>query len=117
MSTTLYGIANCDTVRKAKKWLSENSIDFHFHDFRKDGIDAAWLEDVAGHIDWTALLNKRGTTFRQLADEEKADLNKDKAIALMTTHPAMIKRPVLSHNGAWFVGFSDATYRDIFAHA
>ncbi|MEW9798233.1 ArsC family reductase [Alteromonas sp. CYL-A6] len=116
MTTTLYGIANCDTVKKAKKWLAANNINYVFHDFRKDGLDKAWLDAVAEQVDWSVLLNKRGTTFRQLPDEDKQDIDKDKALALMLAHPAMIKRPVLLHNDTCQVGFSEAVYQDVFAN-
>ncbi|GGW76150.1 ArsC family reductase [Alteromonas halophila] len=116
MTTTLYGIANCDTIKKAKKWLNDNDIDFVFHDFRKDGIAEAWLADTAATVGWETLLNKRGTTYRQLDEADKASLDEPKALGLMLAYPAMIKRPVLEHNGNVYVGFKADNYAAIFTH-
>lgn len=114
MSTVLYGIANCDTIKKAKKWLTDNQVAFEFHDYRKDGITDQFLYDAESALGWEAMLNKRGTTFRQLSDEDKADLTKDKALALLKEHPAMIKRPILSHEGQFHIAFKPAQYESIF---
>ena len=113
--TTLYGIKNCDTIKKARKWLSDQNIEFTFHDYRVDGLEQAWLEQTEQQLGWEQLLNKRGTTFRQLSDEQKQDLNKSKAIALMLDHPAMIKRPVLIHQEQYFLGFKAEQYSGIFS--
>ena len=115
MTTTLFGISNCDTIKKAKKWLEQQQITYTFHDYRKDGIEQAWLTETEAQLGWENLLNKRGTTFRQLPDEDKAALDKDKAIALMLAQPAMIKRPVLIHDGSYYLGFKADTYQEIFA--
>lgn len=112
--STLYGISNCDTVRKARKWLVANELEVNFHDVRKDGLDEATLKAWVAELGWEALLNKRGTTFRQLEDADKADIDKAKAIALMLAHPAMIKRPVLAHNDNYYVGFNADNYQQIF---
>ena len=82
MSTILYGIPNCDTIKKAKKWLADNDIAFTFHDYRKDGIDNDFLVRAEAELGWEAMLNKRGTTFRQLEEQEKASLDKDKALKI-----------------------------------
>ena len=95
MTIQLYGIPNCDTVKKARKWLDAHGLDYTFRDYKKEGADAGKLAlwcDAAG---WEVLLNKRGTTFRKLDDADKTDLDRDKAIALMLQHPSMIKRPVV----------------------
>lgn len=115
MTTTLFGISNCDTIKKAKKWLEAHNIDYSFHDYRKQGIDAHWLAVTESHLGWENLLNKRGTTFRQLPDEDKQSLDKDKALALLLAHPAMFKRPVLQYNDHYFLGFTADQYKDIFA--
>lgn len=112
--TTIYGIPNCDTMKKARTWLSDNNIETEFHDYRKQGVDKAFLADVASQVGWEVLLNKRGTTFRQLSDADKADIDLDKALTLMVAHPAMIKRPVLAHNGSYTVGFKAADYEALF---
>jgi Spx/MgsR family transcriptional regulator len=114
MSTILYGIPNCDTIKKAKKWLADNDIAFTFHDYRKDGIDNDFLVRAEAELGWEAMLNKRGTTFRQLEEQEKASLDKDKALALLELHPAMVKRPILFHDNAFYIGFKPAQYEEIF---
>lgn len=114
MSTTLYGIANCDTIKKAKKWLTEHNIPFTFHDYRKDGITAEFLARAESALGWEVMLNKRGTTYRQLSDEEKADVNKEKALALLIQYPAMVKRPILEKEGEFHIGFKPAQYEELF---
>jgi Spx/MgsR family transcriptional regulator len=111
---TLYGIKNCDTIKKAKKWLEANDIDYVFHDYRVDGIEKEWLIETEKHIEWELLLNKRGTTFRQLSEEVKANISKATALELMLESPAMIKRPVLVANGQYHLGFKPAQYTEIF---
>lgn len=105
MATTVYGIPNCDTVKKARAWLDARGVDYRFHDYRKDGIDAAMLRRFAAAVGWEALLNRAGTTFRKLDEHEKAGLDEARAIALMVAHPAMVKRPVVEHDGGVLVGF------------
>lgn len=109
---TVYGISNCDTVRKARKWLQAQQVEFQFHDFRKDGLNAEQLKSWAEALGWEALLNKRGTTWRKLPDESKADVDQDKAIALMLEQPAMIKRPLVAiAEGDYLLGFSEDAYQ------
>ena len=103
----LHGIQNCDTVKKARKWLDAQSIDYDFHDYKKEGADPARLAAWSDAVGWEVLLNKRGTTFRKLDDEAKADIDRKKAIALMAEHPSMIKRPVAEHAGGILVGFKE----------
>jgi arsenate reductase len=111
----LYGIPNCTTVKKARAWLAEHALDVPFHDFKKQGVDAAWLRKVVAQTGWQALLNTRGTTWRKLADMEKAAVSDEtSAIALMQTQPSVIKRPVLEHAGKYHLGFSESQYQDIF---
>ncbi|EAU53876.1 ArsC family reductase [Mariprofundus ferrooxydans] len=106
----LFGIANCDTMKKARRWLDAEGVAYRFHDYRKEGLEsktlAAWVERVG----WEVLLNKRGTTWRKLSDAERADLDTEKAITLMLAHPAMIKRPVLVMGDAIEVGYSPEQY-------
>ena len=111
---TLYGIKNCDTIKKAKKWLEANDIHYVFHDYRVDGIEKKWLVDTEKNISWELLLNKRGTTFRQLADDVKDTVNQNSAIELMLEQPAMIKRPVLIAKGEYHLGFKPDQYAEIF---
>ncbi len=107
---TLYGIKNCDTVRKACKWLDANGVEYHFHDFRKDGLTATKAKTWAGVVDWELLLNRRGMTWRKLSDDDKADINKGKALKLMVAEPTLIKRPVVEYGAAVMVGFDENNY-------
>lgn len=110
MSVAIYGIKNCDTMKKARAWLAEHEVAADFHDYRASGIDsvrlARWIE-IAG---WEKILNRAGTTFRKLPDEARADLDAAKATALMLDQPSMIKRPVLEYNGGLLVGFKPDEY-------
>ena len=112
-SVMLYGIKNCETVKKARKWLKVNSVPYAFHDFRIDGIDKALVNHFLKQIDVEILINKRGTTWRKLSNEEKEITNKTQAILLMIENPAIIKRPVLDANKKISIGFSDKSYRAI----
>lgn len=110
MTIQLYGIPNCDTVKKARKWLDAQSIDYDFHDYKKEGADPARLAAWSDAVGWEVLLNKRGTTFRKLSDEDKEGIDRGKAIRLMVEHPSMIKRPVAEHAGGVLVGFDEAEW-------
>jgi Spx/MgsR family transcriptional regulator len=110
----MYGIKNCDTIKKARLWLSQQGVSFDFHDYRSDGLDVTWLQQVEAHLGWEAMLNKRGTTFRQLSDADKENIDKDSALALMLQHPAMIKRPLLIHQDSHYLGFNADQYQEIF---
>lgn len=112
--TTLYGIKNCDTIKKARQWLNQQNIDYQFVDYRTDGLSLAMLQEFAEACGWQPLLNTRGTTFRQLPDSDKADLTEKKALELMLAQPAMIKRPLLVHNGRYVIGFKPAEYQQFF---
>ncbi|HEX7026724.1 MAG TPA: ArsC family reductase [Gammaproteobacteria bacterium] len=96
---TLYGIKNCDTVKKARNWLEQNGVNYRFHDFRVDGIDEKQIRQWSKTVGWETLLNKRGTTFRQLPDSDKNGLTESKAVKLMAAHPTLIKRPVIEKAG------------------
>ncbi|ASJ96891.1 ArsC family reductase [Shewanella marisflavi] len=111
---TLYGIKNCDTVKKALKWLEANQQSVTFHDFRVDGLTQQQIESWTEQVGWENLFNKRSTSFRNLSDAEKVDIDQTKAIDLMLTYPTLIKRPVLEHQGKVSVGFKPAQYEEIF---
>ncbi|MDP1632061.1 MAG: arsenate reductase [Caulobacter sp.] len=115
MTTTLHGIKACDTMKKAGDWLDAHGVDYGFHDYKAVGIDRTTLEAWTGKVSWEILLNRNGTTFRKLPDADKADLTRDKAIALMLAQPSMIKRPVLDVDGALTVGFKPDVYAAVFA--
>ncbi len=112
--TTIYGIANCDTMKKARAWLADAGIAADFHDYKKLGVEAALLDAWADRVGWEKLLNRSGTTFRKLPDDAKADLDRDTAIALLLAHPSAIRRPVLVHGDAVEVGFDPARYAELF---
>ena len=110
MTLTLYGIPNCDTVKKARTYLDGRGLAYHFHDYKKAGVTAADLERWASQVGWEKLLNKAGTTFKTLPDSDKADIDETKAIALMVANPSMIKRPVVEGGKTLLVGFAPAVY-------
>ncbi len=107
---TVYGIKNCDTVRKVRKWLEARGTDHRFHDFRVDGLERAVLKHWVATVGWEALLNRRGTTWRQLTDPRKEQLEEETAVSLMLEHPTLIKRPVLETGNEVLVGFDLDTY-------
>lgn len=112
--TTIYGIKNCDTMKKARSWLDEHGVQYQFHDYKVSGIDRARLEGWSKKVGWEVLLNRAGTTFRKLPESERADLNERKAIDLMLEQPSMIKRPVLEKGAKLLVGFKPAEYQGVF---
>ena len=111
MTIHLYGIPNCDTVKKARRWLDAQGIGYDFHDYKKEGADAGKLAAWSDAVGWEVLLNKRGTTFRKLPEADKSDIDRDKAIALMLQHPSLIKRPVVDHEGGILVGFVEDEWK------
>ncbi|AYY80984.1 MULTISPECIES: ArsC family reductase [Proteus] len=112
LTYTMYGIKNCDTIKKARKWLDDNHVPYTFHDYRKEGLTEALLRTFTENLDWQTLVNKRGTTWRQLSDEEKnAITDVTSAISLMLDKPAIIKRPILvSSDNRFIVGFNTHDY-------
>ena len=110
MSIDVYGIPNCDTVKKSRKWLDARSIDYAFHDYKQEGADPAKLAAWIAAVGVDTVLNRRGTTFRKLSDAEKADIDDAKAVTLLQQHPSMIKRPVVEHPAGLLVGFSQAEW-------
>lgn len=111
MTATLYGIKNCDTMKKARAWLDAAGVAYDFHDYKSAGIDRARLEGWAEELGWQTLLNRAGTTFRKLPEAAQADLDAGKAIALMLEQPSMIKRPVLDLGDRRLVGFKPELYQ------
>jgi arsenate reductase len=112
--TRIYGIRNCDTMKKAFAWLDSHHVSYEFHDYRKDGIDRATLEGWVKQLGWETVLNRAGTTFRKLPDADKKDLTPAKAVALMLAQPAMIKRPMLAAKGRLTAGFRPDIYAALF---
>ena len=113
-SVTIYGIKNCDTMKKARAWLDGHDVAYEFHDYKATGIDKGHLEAWSKDVGWDVLLNKAGTTFRALPDKDKNDLTEKRAIALMLAQPSMIKRPVLDVGGKLLVGFKADQYEKTF---
>ncbi len=115
MTVTLYGIPNCDTMKKARTWLDAAGIAYRFHDYRRDGVDRDLLAPWVAALGWEALLNRSGTTFRKLPEGERAGLDAERAMALMLAQPAMIRRPVLVDDKGIEVGFKPERYAGRFA--
>jgi len=113
---TIYGIPNCNTMKKARTWLESHGVAYEFHDYKKAGIDQARLEAWSKKVGWEKLLNRAGTTFRKLPDSDKQSVDEKKAIALMLAQPSLIKRPVLDFGrGKILVGFKPEIYAEAFA--
>ena len=110
---TIYGIPNCDTCKKARKWLEANSVEHQFHDLRVDGLEKTMLDRWAGQVGWQKLLNTRSTTWRGLAESERQEINEKRALGLMLAHPTLIKRPVLESGNEILIGFSEEKYLGI----
>ena len=111
---TIYGIKNCDTMKKARTWLEKKGVAYDFHDYKTAGIDKAKLETWVGKVGWEVLLNRAGTTFKKLPDKDKANVTEKKAIALMLAQPSTIKRPVVEAGAKLVVGFSSENYAKVF---
>jgi arsenate reductase len=114
MTVAMYGIKNCDTVKKARAWLDDHGVAYEFHDYKAEGADAKKLEAWCKEFGWESVLNRAGTTFRKLTDAEKTDLNAAKAIKLMLAQPSMIKRPLVDLGGKRLLGFNEEAYATAF---
>jgi arsenate reductase len=114
MTVTIYGIKNCDTMKKARAWLDQRRVDYAFHDYKTEGIGRGQLEGWAKDVGWETLLNRAGTTFRKLPDKDKEGLTQAEAIKLMLDQPSMIKRPVIESGKALLVGFKPEEYEKAF---
>jgi Spx/MgsR family transcriptional regulator len=108
---TLYGIKNCDTVKKARRWLDENAIPYRFHDYRTDGLTQEQLLAFEAQLGWEAMLNRTSTSWRQLSDDQKANLTQTGALQLMLATPTLIKRPLLQTDSKLLIGFKADVYR------
>ena len=113
MALTMFGIANCDTIKRARAWLDARGVPFDFHDYKKLGVNADALRAWVDELGWEVLLNKAGTTFRGLPDADKQGVDAGKAVALMLANPSMIKRPVLELGDRRIVGFRPETYAEV----
>ncbi|MGY8678002.1 ArsC family reductase [Bradyrhizobium sp. UFLA05-153] len=110
MPTTIYGIKNCDTMKKARAWLDSSGVAYDFHDYKAAGVEKEKLKAWSDKVGWEALLNRAGTTFKKLPEADKEGLNEKKALALMLAQPSMIKRPLLEMGGKLLVGFKPDIY-------
>jgi len=113
-TVTIYGIKNCETMKKARAWLETHGVAYDFHDYKTAGIDPKRLAGWARQVGWETLLNRSGTTFRKLRDADREGLTEPKALALMRAQPSMIKRPVLESGGKLLVGFKPEIYAEAF---
>ncbi|GAA0543650.1 Spx/MgsR family transcriptional regulator [Rhizomicrobium palustre] len=114
MSVTIYGIKNCDTMKKAFTWLEANGVAYDFHDYKKSGVTKAKLTEWCKALGWEKVINRAGPTFRKLPDEDKQDLTQAKAITLMMGNPSMIKRPIVETGSVTEAGFKPERYEEIF---
>ena len=110
---TLYGIPNCDTMKKARKWLAEHDVDYVFHDYKKLGIDESLLRDWISRVGWEVLLNRRGMMWRKLSQQQRDNIDEQSAVSIMLSTPSIIKRPVLVQDDLILVGFDEARYREL----
>lgn len=113
-SVTVYGIKNCDTMKKARTWLEARGVDYAFHDYKAEGIGKGKLEEWSKQVGWEVLLNRAGTTFRKLPDADREGLTEKKAVALMLAQPSMIKRPVVEAGARLLVGFKPEAFEKAF---
>ena len=109
----MYGIPNCDTIKKARNWLKDNNVDYEFHNYKKDGVPEKELKKWVKDVGWETLLNKRGTTWRKLDDTTKDNVDEKSAISIMLDNPSIIKRPVLDNGKTLLVGFAEENYKQL----
>ena len=111
---TLYGIASCDTIRKARRWLEARRVEYEFHDYRKQGLDTALLQTFESALGWEAMLNRKGRSWRQLPEAVRENVDRERALDLMLDNPALIKRPILDAGNGLQLGFDAGRYEEIF---
>ncbi|QUC06346.1 ArsC family reductase [Aggregatibacter sp. oral taxon 513] len=111
---TVYGIKNCDTVKKALKWLADHNIEHKLHDYRVDGLDTAFLQQAEAQFGWENLVNKRSTTWRNLDENVKKTLSKATALSVLADNPTLIKRPIILQDGKTLIGFDAKEYESAF---
>ncbi len=112
--TTIYGIKNCDTMKKAMKWLDDHGIVYQFHDFKKAGLSETQIKEWVAQVGWERLVNSRGTSWRNLPESERENINEATAISLMLANLSLIKRPVVEQNNTLHIGFNVAEYQALF---
>jgi len=114
MMTKIYGIKNCDTMKKAMKWLDDHKVDYEFHNYKKDGVDEAVLKKAIDQHGWEVVINRNGTTWRAQDDELRQTMNDEKAIPFALENPSAIKRPMLMRFGQTYIGFNAKDYEELF---
>lgn len=114
MDTKIYGIKNCDTMKKALKWLDNHGVDYNFHNYKKDGVDETVLRQAIDEHGWDIVINKRGTTWRQLPPTLQDNMDADKAVEIAKENPSIVKRPLLLRLGRTYIGFKDKEYAELF---
>ena len=112
-AATLYGIANCDTVKKTRKFLDDLGVDYQFHDYKKAGLDTALASTLIASIPLETLINKRGTTWRKLPVAQQENLSQTSALALIMSNPSVVRRPIIRHSKGWIVGYSEAQLQSL----
>ena len=110
-SLVMFGIPNCDTIKKARRWLEQHDIDYQFHDYRKQGVDVALMQGWLDELGWEQLINKRGTTWRQLDESTKNNMDNQQALIIIQDNPAIVKRPLLLNGDHKIIGFKDSIYQ------
>lgn len=114
MTTTIYGIKNCDTMKKAFKWLDSNNVEYIFHDYKKEGIDEKAFNNAIKQFGWEEVINRRGTTWRQLPEKTKSSMDNQSPVKIARDNPSIVKRPLLIHKEQCLLGFTEESYKDIF---
>lgn len=112
---TIFGIKNCDTIKKTKTYFDNKGIEYQFHDYRTDGLEKSWMDNTLVQLDWEKVLNKRGTTYRKLSDEQKQNITADNVAEILVEQPAMIKRPIIQTDDQMILGFSAKQLDEIFS--
>ena len=110
---TLYGIPNCDSIRKTRRWLEERGVDFDFHDYRKQGLELEQLQSLEARLGWQAMLNRKGRSWRQLDESTRQGVDREAALELMLDNPTLIKRPVLATGKGMAVGYDETRFREL----
>ena len=110
----MYGIPNCDTIKKARNWLKTQDVEYRFHDYKKQGVNEQQLREWLSHFGWEQLINKRGTTWRKLDDTTKDNMDNEAALTVMLNNPSIIKRPILLANNKALIGFDADSYQQVF---
>ena len=116
MDTILFGISNCDTVKRARAWLKARSVEYQFHDYKKLGCSKDQASQFVSHLGVEAVINRRGTTWRSLSDDQKKEITEESAVLLMCEYPSLIKRPIFNQENIWLIGFDESAWHELLSH-